>query len=395
MSHFLQAVFWTCVAWLVYVYAGYPLCLWLIGRWRSFEPMCRADYLPKVSVLISARNEEKDIGWKVSETLDWKYPVGQLEVIVASDASEDRTDEILRGFHDSRLKYVRMSSRVGKNEALNHISRLASGDVLFFSDANSHIGADCLQKMTSYFADLRVGCVTGVEKTLQDGKDQAVTLGSENYLEYELFISRLESKLGSVLVCDGSIFCIRRELFVPLESNFANDLELPLHIGNGGYAVLCDPSARSLEKATQSPREEFLRRRRICAQGALGFWKLRRSIGGLRRWQFLSHKLFRWLVPIPLAALLLSSAWLSTRPFFLFCFLLQLAAYVLALMGMILESRLRRAHGLLIMPYYYMLLHVAAIVGVIQGIFGKRFVTWDVAAHSRGQETQTVGAERI
>ncbi len=395
MNHFSQIVFWTGVAWLAYVYAGYPLCLWLIGRWRTFTPASGADYAPKVSVLMSARNEEKDIAWKVAETLGWNYPTDRLELIVASDASEDRTDDILKSIKDPRLKYVRMESRVGKNEALNRISQMATGDLLFFTDANSHIGGDCLRNMARHFGDSRVGCVTGMEKTLRDGEDQAVATGTQKYLEYEFLIINLESRLGSVLVCDGSIFCIRRELYVPLEPDLANDLELPLHIGSKGYAVLCEPSARSLEKATQSAREEFNRKRRICAQGMLGFWRLRHSIRGLRRWQFISRKLLRWLIPIPLAALLISNAFLVARPFFLVCLLLQCSAYVLALFGMIRESRGRRVQGFLAIPYYYLLVHVAAILGVFETTFGKRFAVWDVAAQSRGRETPRVGVEKI
>src|SRR5580700_2282438 len=119
-------LFWPSVLWLAYVYFGYPLLLWLAGFWKQFHPRFRDDYFPKVSVLISARNEEKDIGWKVSETFSWNYPSGSLELIIASDASEDRTDEILESFNDPRLKYVRMESRVGKNEALNRLAQLAT-----------------------------------------------------------------------------------------------------------------------------------------------------------------------------------------------------------------------------------------------------------------------------
>jgi poly-beta-1,6-N-acetyl-D-glucosamine synthase len=395
MNHFAQAVFWTGVLWLAYVYAGYPLCLWLIGRWKKFEPASQAEFTPKVSVLISARNEEKDIAWKVAETLGWNYPADRLELIVASDASEDRTDEILKNIRDPRLKYVRMDSRVGKNEALNRISEFAAGELLFFTDANSHIGKDCLREMARHFGDPRVGCVTGMEKTLRDGDDEAVATGTQKYLEYEFLITSLESRLGSVLVCDGSIFCIRRELYVPLVPDLANDLELPLHIASKGYAVLCEPSARSLEKATQSSREEFNRKRRISAQGMLGFWRLRHAIRGLRRWQFASRKLLRWLIPIPLAALLISSAFLAARPFFLACLVLQLICYALALVGMIMESSGRRAGGFLAIPYYYLLVHVAAILGVFQTSFGKRFAVWDVAAQSRGREAQRVGVEKI
>ena len=89
-------LFWSSIVWLAYIYFGYPLVLWLASFRSEFQPEIRDDYFPRVSVLISARNEEKDIGWKVSETLSWNYPPERLELIIASDASEDRTDEILR-----------------------------------------------------------------------------------------------------------------------------------------------------------------------------------------------------------------------------------------------------------------------------------------------------------
>lgn len=395
MNVFLQVVFWTCAAWLFYVYGGYVVCLWFLGLLRKFNGRpSGSELFPSVSVLISARNEEKDIAWKVQETLGWHYPPDRLEVIVASDASEDRTDEILESIRDPRLKYVRMEKHAGKNEALNRLAQLASGDLLFFTDANSHIGADCLRQMTRHFADPRVGCVTGMEKTIEEGKDLTVAAGTTNYLEYEFMITNLESRIGSVLVCDGSIFCIRRELYVPLVPALANDLELPLYIGNAGYAVLCEPSARSLEKATQSSREEFHRKRRICAQGALGFWKLRSSIRGLRRWQFISRKLLRWLAPIPLAGLLMASALLAHSRFFFACLILQLAAYGLAILGVIAERFKREVHGVVAIPYYYMLVQIAAMMGLLETVFGKRFAVWDVAAHSRGPEARQVGVEK-
>jgi poly-beta-1,6-N-acetyl-D-glucosamine synthase len=386
------ALFWLSAGWLAYVYAGYPLFLWLASFWRRFRPELRDDYLPKVSVLISARNEEKDVGWKVSETLCWNYPSDRFELIIASDASEDRTDDILQSFKDPRLKYVRMESRVGKNEALNRLCQLASGDLIFFTDANSHIASDGLRNIVRYFADPRVGCVTGMEKTLHGEGDHVGTTGTQAYLEYESLISSLESRLGSVLVCDGSIFCIRRELYSPVQADLANDLELPVQIGSRGYALLYEPSARSLEKASLSSREEFNRKRRICAQGILGFWRLRPLLHGLRGWQFISRKLLRWLILFPLLALLLSSALLAARPFFMVCLLLQSAAYAAALFGLTQELGSGRAGRSLGIPYYYVVVHLAAFVGVCEAALGKRFSVWEVAPHTRGPETQRVEA---
>ncbi|MGC1105059.1 MAG: glycosyltransferase [Candidatus Acidiferrales bacterium] len=379
-------LFWLSAAWLAYVYAGYPIFLWLAGLWRRFEPQTNGDYCPKVSVLISARNEEKDIEWKIRETLSWNYPADRLELIVASDASEDRTDQIVQGIHDSRLRYVRMESRVGKNEALNRLSKIATGELLLFSDANSHIGKDCLSSMVRYFSDPRVGCVTGTEHTQSEDKELAVGSGTRAYLNYEFMVTGLESRVGSIIVCDGSLFAIRGSLFHALQPDLANDLELPFWIGNQGYALLCDPAAWALEKAMRSSREEFNRKRRICGQGVLGFWRLRRCLRGFRAWQFISRKVLRWLSLVPMAGILLASAMLWHRPFFTLLLALQVVFYILALAGWTLNLRDRQGGAIFTMPFYFLLVNLAAVIGVFQACTGRRFAVWEVAVLSRGRQ---------
>jgi cellulose synthase/poly-beta-1,6-N-acetylglucosamine synthase-like glycosyltransferase len=385
MIRIWELLFWFSVAWLLYVYAGYPFSLWILGVLRPFRSGKGEHVLPRVSVLISARNEEKDIERKVQETLQWDYPVDFLQLLIASDASEDRTDEILAKIADSRLTVMRMGRRVGKNEALNRLASQATGDILFFTDANSHIASDCLRKMVGHFADSRVGCVTGVEQTIHD-EGQAVVSGTRAYLGYESSVAQLESRIGSVLVCDGAIFCIRRNLFAQLQPDLANDLELPLRIGGLGYALLFDPSARASEKSTASSREEFSRKQRIAAQGILGFWRLRKALKGIRTWQFLSRKLLRWLVPVPLTVLLIASAALAHNKFFLVFLALQLAAYAAALIAAVLESMGLRAGKPISICYYFILVHIAAILGVVQACLGRRFAVWEVASESRGSE---------
>jgi poly-beta-1,6-N-acetyl-D-glucosamine synthase len=386
--HVTELFFGLALVWIGYVYVGYPLFLCLIAWFRRFTPNNRGDSTPSVSVLISARNEEKDIDWKIRETLSWNYPAGKLEVLVASDASEDHTDQILAKIADSRLTAIRMERRMGKNRALNRLAQQATGDLLFFSDANSHIGCECLRKMVRHFADPIVGCVTGVEQTV-DGEGPAVVCGTRAYLGYESFVARLESRIGSVLVCDGAIFCIRRNLFSPLQPDVANDLELPLRVGAHGYALLFEPSARAFEKSTASPREEFSRKRRIAAQGILGFWRLRKALSGIRSWQFLSRKLLRWLVPIPLTILLITSAALAHNEFFRVCLALQLAAYAAALTAAVLESLGLRAVKPISICSYFVLVHTAAMVGVVEACLGKRFAVWEAASESRGRNRAT------
>ena len=382
----MMVMFWAGVVWLVYVYIGYPFAIWLIGFVRRFRPAIAEDFFPTVSILISARNEEKDIRWKVRETLDWDYPHAKLRVLVASDASEDRTDEILKSIDDPRFTYIRIEPRSGKNAALNRLALLTQADLLFFTDANSHIDSTCLRRMVRYFADPRVGCVTGFEESVPESETTVIGAGGNTYLEYEPFLNGLESRMGSVLVCDGSIFCIRRSLFVPLRPELANDLELPIHIGHAGFRLLYEPTARSREHSTCSPREEFARRRRICGQGFLGMWELRKSIDGIRLWQFLSRKAMRWLTIVPLLMVFTASAFLSARSIFAAALGLEVSFLALATLGWTFALIGRNGGRLLSLPFYFMLSTIGAMTGVIETCLGRRFHFWQSPSLTRGQK---------
>ncbi len=378
--------FWVSLGWLFYVYFGYPLLLAALARRRS--PSRRVDNacIPSVSVLISARNEEKDIAWKIAETLAWNYPPHLLEVLVASDASEDSTDDIVTRFSDPRLHFLRLDRRGGKNRALNRLYDAARGEILFFTDANAHVGPDALHLMTRHFADPRVGCVTGDTQPISDGVDALpMAAGAGAYWNYEILIKRLESRLGSVLVCDGAVFCLRRGLFVPLNPELANDLESPMRAAAAGAFVVHEPGAIAFERETNSWRQEFQRRRRICGQGALALVKLPGQFPSLRAWQFLSHKLLRWLTLVPLFVLFLASIQLAFRsPFFLALTVLQLLGYAAAAFGLAALAAGRPAPRLLAIPFYAVLGFAGAFAGVVDSCLGKRFDVWDIPTLSRG-----------
>jgi cellulose synthase/poly-beta-1,6-N-acetylglucosamine synthase-like glycosyltransferase len=379
----MRALFLLGAAWLAYVYVGYPVLLGIVEMLRRVRPRLREDYLPQVSVLIAARNEEKDIGWKIRETLAWDYPHDRLEVLIASDASDDRTDEIVRSTEDDRLTLVRMEQRGGKNLALNRLVPLARGEVLFFTDANAHIEPHALRRVTRHFADPRVGCVTGQAYPLRDEYDSGLSRGAKVYWSYEALVKRLENRIGSVLVCEGPIFCIRRSLFTPLSPDLANDLELPWHVAKLGFWVCYEPRAQASEYETSAPREEFARRRRICAQGMLAAQRLGRTLSPLRGWQFFSRKFLRWFTLIPLLLLLLSSAALSWEPWYRAVLALEVAFYVLAGFGWFQAALGKQTRGPLAVPYYVTLVCAAGLIGAVESCLGRRFATWEIPKMSR------------
>jgi len=370
--------------WIGYQFLIYPLLLALVARWRRVTPRSDASCLPTVSVLVSARNEEKDILWKIQETLAWDYPAERLNIFIASDASTDRTEEIVRSVNDPRVRLLVIEKRGGKNRALNQLAELADGELLFFTDANSHINSGCVRRVARHFADQRVGCVTGNSNSAKEGYQPGTSSGASVYWGHELLIRHLENQFGSVLVCDGAIFCIRRQLYAPVIPDLANDLELPLRIGGEGHWILHEPTAQVLEKDTSSPIEEFSRRRRICAQGALGLWLLREHLHGVRLWQFLSHKVLRWLLAVPMVCVLIASILLSR--YFVFELLLagQVVFYCAALLAYVLIARNREPGRLLTIPLYVVVGVVGAAVGVVDACGGRRFDTWESPLLSRG-----------
>jgi len=369
---------------LFYTYVGYPMILALFARRSNLSRVEHDDYLPTVSVLISARNEEKDIGWKVAETLAWDYPASALEVLVASDASDDTTDSIVDAIQDPRVQLVRMESRGGKGRALNRLVELARGEVLFFTDANAHIGSGCLRKMIRHLADEHVGCVTGGSVSTEENNQTAIEGGTGAYLGYESLITRLENRLGSVLACDGAIFCMRRKLYTPVLPELANDLELPLRVRHAGYLVLYEPQAFVTERGTESVAEEFARRRRIAAQGGLALWKLRGILIGTAGWQLFSHKLFRYLTPVWLLLLLVGSIGLAGNPLFSAILILQVIFYLMALAGLG-SVCLRKSTGkLLAIPFYVVFGSIGSFAGILDACSGRRFDIWEIPTLSRG-----------
>jgi cellulose synthase/poly-beta-1,6-N-acetylglucosamine synthase-like glycosyltransferase len=378
------ALFGGGIAWILYCYVGYPTVLLILACFRRKCLVCDEAYAPHVSVLIAARNEERDIGWKIAETLAWDYPSDRVEILVASDASNDRTDEIVRACRDQRVRLVRLEKRGGKQRCLNRIVPEASGDILFFTDANAHIGPACLKRMVRHFADGQVGCVTGVTRPVLTAESAAIGNGASVFLSFEGMLNSLESLLGSVMVCDGAIFCIRKGLFSPLTPTIANDLELPMLVRHAGFLNLYEPDGIVTERDTSSLTEELARRRRISGQGMVGMWELRHTLTGLRGWQFVSHKLMRYLTLIPLLLMFAGTLGAPRTPFWNALLVLQVLTYCLAIGVALLTARGYVVGRLLSLPFYVVFGCIGAVIGIADWARGKRYDIWETAMLSRG-----------
>lgn len=368
----MKPLFWVGVAAVLYAYAGYPLMLWVLSRLRP-RPIERATILPTVSVIIAARNEEGVIKEKIANTLALAYPPHQLEIIVASDASDDATHACVREFADRGVRLVASSERRGKEYAQRLAIQGSRGEIFVFSDASVLLDEDALRLLVENFADPTVGAVSS--------EDVSVSLDGERtpeglYVRYEMMVRRLESRVGSLVGLSGSCFAIRRDLCMCWPEGLASDFMAALHAARAGYRAVVDPRVRAYVKVVGSPRDEFRRKRRTFLRGITVLMDQADLINPVRfgffALELLSHKLLRFAMPGLLMTTWTSSLLLSWQPFYAAIFALQTLFYGLAIVGRPPAS-VRAARA----AHYVVLVNLAVAEAWGRYLIGDRQVVWE------------------
>jgi cellulose synthase/poly-beta-1,6-N-acetylglucosamine synthase-like glycosyltransferase len=378
-----QFVFWCSLAVVIYSYLGYPLLLFLIRTLKNGDRYpYRDDYRPPVCFLISAYNEEKVLRKKIANSLSLDYPREKLRILVASDGSDDRTVAIAQEYRDHGVEIFHRRQRSGKSAVLNEVMKTIEEEVVVFTDANSLFAEDAIEKIVTHFQNPKIGCVVGKLRYV-DKHTTSVSKGEGLYWRYEGLLSTLESSLGSVLVANGSIFGIRRDLFAELYPSVANDFELPIDIGSRGYGVVYEPRALALERSTIFWQEEFSRKVRIIVRGLTGYSLLRKKLRGFRGFQFFSHKLLRWMIgPLLFLAFLSNAVLARESAFYTVTLLMQTGLYLAALNGWRVR-RTRKPHPVFYVPFYFTMVNLAAVVAIKKFLSGERQSMWVKAESAR------------
>jgi len=373
-----KLIFWCSLIALFYVYAGYPLLLSLIAVLRSRNNSCDPGYTPDVSFLIAACNEEGSIRQKLEQTLRLEYPPEKLEVLVLSDGSQDRTDEIVKKFDDPRVRLIRIPQRRGKTNAQNVGVQHARGEILIFSDATTVFHPRALMYLVSNYQDPQVGAVSGRYQYFDPEGDSPTGTGTVTFWNYENYIKAQQSKIHTITGCCGCIYSVRRSAYTELAPDVISDLVQPLWAIQKGYRVAFEQRALAYEETTQSTSEEFSMRVRVITRGMLGLL----SVPGLfTSWkyawvifQLVSHKVLRWCVPIFLILLFFSNAMLLGETLWRLIFLAQTVFYVAALLQVVVP--LHRRWKVLGIPLYFCTLNAAACLSMIALLRGKKYVVW-------------------
>lgn len=307
----LEVIFWGSCVLILYGYVLYPLLLCVLPRSRRPAAPTQPP-IKRLTLIVAAHNEAQKIESKLLNTLALD-PCGlEIEVLVASDASTDATDDIVRSFADRAVTLVRSPERLGKEHAQKLGIARATGDVIVFTDAATILPADSLVRLIERFNDPEIGAVSSVDCVLSD--DGRVE-GEGLYVRYEMWLRDLESRFNTLVGLSGSFFAARSAVCKRWDVEVCSDFGVALNCAELGLKAVSDRTVVGYYRNLADPNREYTRKLRTVLRGMRGLVFRREVLNPLRfgvfSFQVFSHKVMRWAVPwllvvCELAAILLA-----------------------------------------------------------------------------------------
>jgi cellulose synthase/poly-beta-1,6-N-acetylglucosamine synthase-like glycosyltransferase len=374
-----QVIFGASVAALFYVYVGYPLLVYAVSRLRP-KTVKRREYAPNVTILITAYNEENVIREKLKNTFEIDYPPEKLEILIASDGSTDRTDEIVRKFSARGVKLFRQEGRKGKTYTQNKAVETATGEIILFSDATTMYRQNVLREMLPNFADESVGCVAG-KLIYVDHTKSNVGKGARSYWNYETFLKEAESRACSLIGASGCLYAVRRSAYQPMYAEACSDFLICTVVYRQGLRSVYEPNAVCTEETNRQADKEMRMRVRVISQTFTDLWRNREMLNPFRSGfyavELFSHKVLRYAVPLFLILILISSLVLAFHSlFFTVIYALQVLFYLAAFIGWILEKKNVKI-GVFAIPLYFVLANLASALAFYKFMQGENYARWE------------------
>lgn len=389
----MESLFWLALGLLAYTNAGYFILVLLLGPvvryWRgSGLPAATgsdtAQNTPFVSMVISLHNEERHISQRIDNFEALDYPADKKQFLLGDDCSTDQTRAIIRerAARNPQIKLLPFDTHQGKTAVINQIVPQANGDIIAFTDANTFWQPDSLRLLVRHYADPRVGAVGGrlvLRSTTGINTDDA-------YWRYETLLKQRESELGVQLGAPGGIYTLRKQLFHPLRSDVIqiDDFIWPVSVYWQGHIGVNEPAAIAHEEAAPHVEAEFRRKVRIGTGDFRALWECRALLNPLRGWvsfAFWSHKMLRWSAPLLLLLLLLANLFLLDHLLYRWLFGLQLAFYLLAVVGYFVSRQQHLFAKICRIPYYFLGSNLALAIGFYKCATGRQKATWTQKAH--------------
>ena len=377
--------FWILLSIVIYTYIGYLVILMLLSVfYKSRTAVTKDSDLPYITLLVAAYNEIDIVKAKVENSVQLNYPKDKLHFTWITDGSDDGTPEELKKYPD--ITVLHSPERAGKTAAINRAMDYIKTPIVIFSDANTVLNPDAIYNIAQRFSNPKTGCVAGEKRIETKQHDTAPGAGEGSYWKYESLLKKLESKVGYCMGAVGELFALRTDLFVKVpDKSIIDDFVISLSIALKGYKIDYAPEAFSTETASVSIMDEMKRKVRIASGGfqtlvgmphLLNFFR-----HGMLTWQYLSHKVSRWLfAPIALIALfILNSLIVFQNPvisFYSVFLLLELIFILLVILGDKAKKKQIRLKALFL-PYYFFIMNYTQVLGLIKFLKGDHSVIWE------------------
>lgn len=370
---------------LVYSYAAYPLLLVALDRLRNRQFGAgtgeQADVWPTVAISVPAYNEEQQVDELLRSLLALDYPKDRLQILIVSDASSDRTDEIVRSYADRGVELLRLPERGGKTRAENAAAEHLRGEIIVNTDASIRIRSDALKPLIAAFTDPEVGCASGRDVSV--GADETSgNVGEGGYVGYEMWIRDLETQVGGIIGASGCFYAIRPELHrLPLPGELSRDFAAALHTHEHGFRAVSVPEAVCYVPRAPALRKEYRRKVRTITRGMRTLWHKRALMNpfqhGLFAWKLGSHKVCRWALPwAAMAAFGALGILAPAYPFAAVVFGAGVALLVLAGVGWALAER-PSVPRLFSIPAYVVASNLAAAHAFLRAALGGGDALWE------------------
>jgi biofilm PGA synthesis N-glycosyltransferase PgaC len=374
----VEIVFVAALTVLAYTFIGYPSLIWMLAR---FFPCAvhRGAYEPRVAVIIVAHNEAARIGRKLDTCIGLDYPKEKLRILVASDGSDDETNEIVTAYADRRVTLLAFPVRRGKAGCLNDAVASCDDEIVVLTDARQRLDAYAIRYLIENFSDRFVGAASGELVFETDGMTEFGE-GVDAYWRYEKFIRQQESRFHSVVGVTGALYALRRECFreIPADT-ILDDVVIPINVVMTGSRVVFENRARVYDLPSRDHRQEKLRKVRTIA----GNYQLMVAHPGffvpLRNpifFQLVSHKVLRLVAPFCMALLLITNVVLAPRAFLYQCLLAaQLLAYALPAIGVLWPFA--RRWKVVKLATAFLLLNWFAVLGAVEFLRNRNAHLWE------------------
>lgn len=384
----LHLIFWACLGTVFYAFIGYGLLLSFLVWFRKMvfgpsPPHDSGSYEPHVSLVIPCYNEADILSEKALNCLDLEYPPEKLHIYFITDGSDDHFREVLSHFPGTRILHE--ARRGGKTAAENRAMKMIKTPIVIFSDANTLLNKKAVRNIVRHFKDDKVGCVSGEKRIRVDEKDSASSAGEGIYWKYESYLKKLDSALYSAVGAAGELVAFRTSLYREIpEDTILDDFMQSMLIASEGYKIVYEPEAYAMETGSLSIREELKRKIRISAGGWQSIQRLWRKITPRKNFtlffQYVSHRVLRWTVTPFMLIIVLGLNFLLWEHHPLYGVLLaaQVAFYLSASLGYLLEHRKIRLKALFV-PYYFCMMNYAVVAGLIRHVKGNQKGIWEKA----------------